>query len=106
MAAATAHHQILMVFDGVNNVVARKRINTQARQRRINADIAIAGPGIAVTVGYGSGKGEVAIAKVLQVVGRNGHLPAQIIFHGSAVAFSADLNGDRIARRGMDDTTA
>ena len=106
MAAAPGDHQILMLFDGVNNVVAREGIDTQARQRRVDVDIAIAGTGVAVAVRYRSGKGQITIAKAVQVARRNGYFPAQIIFYGGGIMLAAHHDGNRVACGGICHATA
>ena len=106
MTAAPGDHQILMLFDGVNDIVARKSIDTQAWQRCIDVDIAIASTGVAVAVRYRSSKGQITIAKAVQVARRNGYFPAQIIFYGGSVMLAAHHDGNRVACCGICHATA
>ena len=51
--AGARDDQVLSMFDAVNHIVARYRINAQARQVSVDRDLALAGPGVAMAVGDG-----------------------------------------------------
>ncbi len=63
MGAGTCDHQILLLFDGVNDVIARQRADTQPRQRGVDVDIAIVGTGVAVAVSHRRGEGQITVAE-------------------------------------------
>ena len=57
VGAGAGDGQILLLFDGVDHVVAGNGVHTQARQLCVDVDIALAGTGIAVRIGHRRGEG-------------------------------------------------
>ena len=57
MGAGAGDAQILLLFYGVDHVIAGNGVHAQTRQLRVDVDIALAGAGIAVRVGDGRGEG-------------------------------------------------
>ena len=57
VGAGAGDGQILLLFDGVDHVIAGNGVHAQARQLCVDVDIALAGAGIAVRIGHRRGEG-------------------------------------------------
>ncbi|CZV79706.1 Uncharacterised protein [Enterobacter kobei] len=57
MGAGTGDGQIVLLFDGVDHVIAGNGVHAQTRQLSVDVDITLAGAGITVPVGYRCGEG-------------------------------------------------
>ncbi len=96
--AGAGDDQVLCVLDAVNHIVARHGVHTQARQVRVNNDIALAGTGVAHTVGHARLNGQIAVPDSRQYRFRHIHRPAQIVLYGGGVGIAADGHGHSVAR--------
>ncbi len=67
MGTGAGDGQILLLFDGVDHVIARNRVHAQARQLSVDVDITFAAAGVAVRIGDRSAEGQIAVAKCLEI---------------------------------------
>ena len=67
MGTGAGDAQILLLFNGVDHVIAGNGVHAQARQLRVDIDITLAGAGIAVRVSDGGAEGQIAVAERLKI---------------------------------------
>ncbi|MNO91792.1 hypothetical protein D3C76_833460 [compost metagenome] len=95
--AGAADIHTLVMFDGVDDVITRHSVHTQARQIGVDHKVATAVAGIAVHVGHAGSNAQCAVAQGGQIGSRDGNAPAQIRQHRGGVGFAAQQDGNRIA---------
>ncbi|CZW09307.1 Uncharacterised protein [Enterobacter cloacae] len=99
--AGAGDNQILVVLNGVDHIIARHGVHTQARQVGVDGDVTFARTGVAVAVGDGRAHAQTAVAECGQNIRRHAYGPAQIALHRRGVAVAANRHGYGVARFGI-----
>ena len=104
--AGAGDNQILVVLNGVDHIIARHGVHTQARQVGVDGDDTFARTGVAVAVGDGRAHAQTAVTERGQNVGRHAYGPAQIALHRRGVAVATNRHRYGVARFGIRHGTA
>ncbi len=89
------------MFDAVNHVIARYGVHAQARQIRVDSDIALAAAAVARAVRDAGGHGQIAIAQRGEHRIRYADGPGEIVLYRCGVAVAANRHSHGVARFGI-----
>ncbi|CZW09336.1 Uncharacterised protein [Enterobacter cloacae] len=94
------------MLDGVDHIIARHGVHTQARQIGVDSNIALSGAAVAHIVGYAGAHRQFAVAQRRQIGFRYVDRPGEIALHRGRVRVAAQRHGHGIARFGIHHGTA